>query len=106
MYNQIKTGEPEMGLLVSKWKPKAVLKRSRNIVPDNQICKIIQHRDSLKTGKCQQKCQMWSVSGASTVLLMKKHSDRFRNFKTGSSSWINGVSGLIWCPLTHSLCLQ
>ena len=39
-----------MGLLVSKWNHETVLsKRSREyIVPDNQICKIIQHMDSVE----------------------------------------------------------
>ena len=53
-----------------------------NIVLDNQICKMIQHIDSVETvllkykifnsnklEKYQWKCQMWSVSGASTVSL-------------------------------------
>ena len=45
----IKAREPKMELLVSKWNHEVVLNVLVNIVPENQICKIIRLKDSVET---------------------------------------------------------
>ena len=50
MYEQIKTCDLEMGLLVSKWNPGDELRKVLiYIVQDNKNCKIIQHTYSVET---------------------------------------------------------
>ena len=85
---QIKAHEPEVELLELNGTLRPYWKVLENIVPENQICKIIElletvllkyqmlKSNSNKYEKYQQNCQMWSVSGASTVYdkLGSKHS--------------------------------